>query len=242
LVQPKVFARANRIYRRAEQIITLLDLPNKWEVEIAAMLAQIGCITTPLDILKKLELAQDLSERERSQYVSGLLSGSRFVEKIPRLEVVAQIIASQGRAPKTLPAWQSIETVDRVTLGSHILGVAAQMETALARGLPVGAMLLELRSEGYTPALVKIAEMLAGAEGVKHVKSIRSDELSPGMTLESDIVGDNDLLLLAKGQWISPTLLECLRRHYEYSGKEEMVQVRISAGQREGSAVATTHR
>ena len=46
------------------------------------------------------------------------------------------------------------------------------------------------------------------------------------MTLDSDLVAENGLLLLSRGQYLSPIILQCLQRRYEYCGVEEMVSVK----------------
>jgi len=231
LVQPMAFRRSNRVSRVANQLLSALNPPDRWEFEIAAMLCYIGCITIPLEILNKVGKQIVLSSKERAVYESHPEAGRRLLEKIPRLELVAQIIARQAKAGGTIPAWTPIAEIDRLTLGSNILKLAIELEDGLSRGLAKDVLLLELRSNGHHPALLKAVEDMEFAESVKDCRTIPSHGLARGMILDADVIGENGLLLMARGQWLSATLIEYLQRRLEYSGLEEQVRVRVPAEQ-----------
>lgn len=52
LANPRIFNRANKLIQMAKNIATKLRLDKIWEVEIATLLSQIGCIAIPSSILE----------------------------------------------------------------------------------------------------------------------------------------------------------------------------------------------
>jgi response regulator RpfG family c-di-GMP phosphodiesterase len=225
LLHPIAFSRSNRVYRVAAQILPSIKVESKWEFEIAAMLSHIGCITVPIQILEKVSKRTKLSENELSVYQAHAETGRRLLEKIPRLELVAQIIASQGQQVAPIPAWQDLEKVDRLVLGAALLRLAVEVEECASRGLPKPDLLSELRSRRHHPALLKGLEEMPLAESAS--QSISSRDLTCGMILGADVLGEGGLLLMAKGQFLSATLIEYLQRRFEYSGVEEIVQIKV---------------
>ena len=225
LVHPVAFSRSNRIYHIVKQILASIDIAGKWEFEIAAMLSHIGCITVPFEILDKVCNGKDLSKEEHAIYWSHPETGRLLLEKIPRLELVAQIIANQAQPLKPIAAWQQIETADPLTLGSHLLKLALEVEEATSKRLNKAALMLRLRSNPHHPALLKAVEGIDSAESKSML--LPSSELTCGMILDSHIIGENGLLLMAKGQFLSATLIQYLRRRFEYSGVEEPIRVMV---------------
>ena len=51
------------------------------------------------------------------------------------------------------------------------------------------------------------------------------------MVLDADVNGETCILLIAKEQRLSDTLIESLQRRLEYAGSEQMVRVRLPADQ-----------
>jgi response regulator RpfG family c-di-GMP phosphodiesterase len=231
LVQPVAFSRANAVYRLAKELIAAVNPPNAWEFEIAAMLCHLGCITIPLDILSKVSRGQNLSDKESAIYQSHPEAGGRLLANVPRLELVAEIIAHQAKPSGTMPAWMELDDFDRLTIGSHLLKLAVEIEAGISRGLTKAAVLLELSGNGCHPALLKAAEEIEFCSVARNCRTIPSHRLASGMILDADVNGETGILLVAKGQRLSDTLIEYLQRRLEYAGSEQMVRVRVPAEQ-----------
>jgi len=231
VLHPAIFSRSDRIARIAKTILRNLKVSNKWEFEIAAMLSQIGCITIPAEIMAKVWKGHAMSEQELAVYLTHPVVGSKMLEKIPRLELVAQIVATQAQVTAPLPAWQDLEKVDRAALGSHLLKLAIDVEHCTSRELGKPAIFLELRAKNHHPELLKALE--EALDEIGYGESIPADvpstELQSGMILDADLVGENGLLLMAKGQFLSDTMVQYLQRRLQYSGNEEVIKVRRPA-------------
>lgn len=126
------------------------------------MLCHIGCITIPLEILSKVGKGQRLSEKEGAISQSHPEAGGRLLAKVPRLELVSQMIA---------PSMQ-LDEFDRLTLGSHLLKLAVEIEDGIFRGLPKQAVLLELHANGCHPALLRAAEQIEFTASAKNCRTI----------------------------------------------------------------------
>jgi response regulator RpfG family c-di-GMP phosphodiesterase len=64
LVKPEAFARASRITQWVMQIVRELGVEQTWEFEAAAMLSQIGYVTLPDQVIKKVCRGQELTSEE----------------------------------------------------------------------------------------------------------------------------------------------------------------------------------
>lgn len=82
----RAFSTGNRIRTIALAIAKSLKINNMWQVEIAAMLSQLGCVLTGNDILTKIYADQPLSDAECEIYQSHPQVGATMINKIPRLE------------------------------------------------------------------------------------------------------------------------------------------------------------
>src|SRR5262245_61160663 len=54
LTNPLAFGRATRIKAHVSELATKLGLKERWQVEVASMLSQLGCITLPTETVEKL--------------------------------------------------------------------------------------------------------------------------------------------------------------------------------------------
>src|SRR5258708_2822402 len=54
LTQPAAFGRAHRIRQTAKLLAQRAQMANAWEVEMAAMLSHIGCISVPQATLQRV--------------------------------------------------------------------------------------------------------------------------------------------------------------------------------------------
>lgn len=93
-VSPTAFGKASRVRQIARQLCRELGLKS-WQIEVAAMLSQIGCVGIPEQILAKAYDREELTPAERKMFEAYPLAGRQLIAGIPRLEEVAEIIAYQ---------------------------------------------------------------------------------------------------------------------------------------------------
>ena len=96
MVNPVAFSRATRIKQLVQEVAVSMGIKNLWEIEIAAMLSQVGCVTVPEKILNKIANCEPLSSDELNLYYQHPQIAYNLIARIPRMKYVAEIIAHQN--------------------------------------------------------------------------------------------------------------------------------------------------
>lgn len=228
IVNPIAFSHSARARSLATKIAKRLKLDNLWEVEIAAMLSQIGCVTIPTAILKKKYSGQQLTVEEEAMYLEHPLSGRNLLKSIPRLEKVAEGIAYQERqydgdgVPKDRIKGEQIPVLGRilkVVLDYDLLKLNGNSDLEAFN-------IMKARSQWYDPVILKALEEECFDENrVLEVKEIRIEELLIGMTIAEDILSKNGVLLVPGGQEISEALKQRLLNYRRFSGIKEPIKI-----------------
>jgi len=91
LVNPAAFGRASRVQRLVRRLAAELKVELSWELDVAAMLSQIGCVTLPPETIDRLYRGQKLSPEEREMCEAHPAIGHDLVANIPRLEAVSNV-------------------------------------------------------------------------------------------------------------------------------------------------------
>ncbi len=212
LVNPVAFGRASRVRRVVCDLAAALEADDSWQIEIAAMLSQIGCVTLPPDTIEKVYHGVDLSEDQAKMFESHPAVGRDLVANIPRLERVAEIIACQENRFDDSTALPDGRTGKNIPLGSRILKVALDFDTFESQGLPKPAAFahLQARSSWYDPDVLLALQGVIGVEDPFGVCEVAVRDLTTDMILDEDVRTDSGLLLVAKGQEVGPALRQRL--------------------------------
>ena len=90
-----IFGRATRLKQHAAELVAGLGVPFSWQLEVAVMLSQIGCIVLSAENNEKLYYGKPLTpvETESTQCVPKI--ALQLLESIPRLELVCAILDAQ---------------------------------------------------------------------------------------------------------------------------------------------------
>lgn len=242
LANPVAFGRASRVKDYAQQIAEKLKLKNRWQMDLAAMLSQIGCITIPPDTLEKRYRGEVLSPEESSMFQSHPGIGSNLICSIPRLDVVAEIIALQDRRFDGSDAQEKQNTGRDIPLEARALKAVLDFDTLLASGATKGQALLSMRKRTgwYDPQVLGALSELSVIEQTTIRRSLQVRELLPHMILAEDLKSKNGLLLASKGQPVTPSLKERLKNFVLRGdvGGEIAVLIRSAEPARMGAAEA----
>ncbi|HWP98544.1 MAG TPA: HD domain-containing phosphohydrolase [Syntrophomonadaceae bacterium] len=189
-VAPRAFSRSERIRHLARRLGQRLQVDHLWEIELASLLSQIGFVTIPASIQNKYFHGDSLNEDEREIFLSHPQTACRLLQKIPRLEEIAEGIYYQsknyggGGFPPGLKKGKDIPVIGRV------LRVVSEFDKLISQGIPMAKALETMRShrEAFDPALLAALEAeLIGAEEGYTVRWMRLEEMMPGMILADDI-------------------------------------------------------
>ena len=234
LVNATAFSRATRVKRLARDIAQRLRCPNAWEVEIAAMLSQIGCITVPEETLQKIVKGEPLTGKELRIYQQHPQVGRDLIARIPRLETVANIIGHQNRRiSDDTGASARTDQTDAATIGARILKVVLDFDKLLeARNLP-HTIYHELASRvGWYDPVVLNALFEVIEDGIDEYASVIVPlaALEPGMLLDEPLTTTRGAFLLSAGHEITFSLILRLQNFFAAGLINEEIHVRVHIG------------
>ena len=159
-VQPLAMGRTSRIAQCVRQLARELKVSELWEIEIAAMLSQIGCISLNTEVLQKYYAGDKLTKTELAHFFSHALIGCGLIRRIPRLHSVARIIEAQHGSFGGVSDSSAEEYM--IALGAQILRVAVDYDRWLGMGsAPADALAAIRRNESqYNPEVLAALERL----------------------------------------------------------------------------------
>jgi len=208
MTNPEAFGRATRIKRQVRELAEAVGMDNCWQVEVAALLSQIGCLSLPDETARKFYNGQELTADENRMVAQIPSITQRILAHIPRLESVCEILAKQN------------EPLDKVTgspataLGAKILRIVTDFDHLESRGLSVQMALdtLQGRTGRYDPQVLQTFSQLKGAPKVRWiVKDVPISSVRLGMVFAEDVHIRVGTLLVARGYEVTESFLEKMR-------------------------------
>ena len=218
MTSPRAFGRAQRLRRAARRLAEAVAHPAPWQVELAAMLSQLGAVTLPPDLLDRADAGADLREDEQRMLAGLPEVTARLLGNIPRLEPCARMILLAGATP--LPAGD-----DSIGRGARVLRLMADYERLIAGGSSAAAALAELRQQGHPVAAIEALSALDADPAARRLVAVTVRELRPGMVLDEDVRARNGVLLVARGQELTSALIERALNFHRLLGLNEPIRV-----------------
>lgn len=209
LSHPLAFGRATRVQSEAMQLAKRLDMGQPWELNVAAILMELGSITLPEAVLEKLHHGQALEAVEQSQWERAQAGTQAVLAKIPRLESVRAVItlALTDAWPRdVLPEPERREDIQRM---GRALRAARQFDVLTAQGMTPKLAVETLASRAMLPAVVieALTEMHC-ADGVRGtLRELPPHALRVGMVLADDLRMSTGAMLVPRGFTVSDSLL-----------------------------------
>lgn len=227
LANPVAFSSGLRLKRLVSDLAAELKLPGPWQYEVAALLAGIGCITVPGEILNKYYAGQPLTEAEMEMYRNHPLVGAGLLEKIPRLETVAAIIAHQFSDYRQLHDNPDID--EDISRAAQVLRIAVEYDAMVHRDVKKKDILAHFTADGeaYDQTIVGILSRLRTVDNRERILSLYVCDMSVGMLVEQDILGAKGALIARKGQVVSWSLLQGLSNFARQGGVRQPILVRV---------------
>ena len=208
LVNPLAFGRASRMKQLVTQLAATLALPPSWELEVAAMLSQLGMITLPPETLAKVYHGAAMTDAERAMVDRVPALTQRLLSAIPRLETVCAIIAGHFRQTSQVTAGG----VAGPDLYADLLRAAADFDVLDMQGnsgpLIVGAM--RSRAGRCAPAVLDALGRLQDIRGQQNVRELDVSLLQVGMIFAENVYVTTGMLLAGRGYPVTAGFVERL--------------------------------
>ncbi len=236
-LNPTIFGKAMRSKMWCDKVAKQIGCKHPWELGLAALLAPIGYVSLPPEILGRLAKDKPLQPLERDVVQRTPDVARTLISNIPRLEQVAQIVYLQNRNfdgtgfPSEGPEGKDIP------LGARVLRIFNDLGKIVDKDMVVKQHFAELRqkSHRYDPELLgKLENCLAeedpsydkavfpkGTEHDIHLKHLRIGDF-----LMTDIETLDGHVLLTHGHYVSEIQLQRLRVFQQLHQFHEPIRVK----------------
>jgi CheY-like chemotaxis protein len=206
LTSPLAFGRATRMRTRVAAMCQRLDLDESWQIEVAAMLSDLGAVMLPEETVKKYYAGAPLAEHERNTVAAMGRVGRHMIEDIPRLEPVLALLEEVENA--TLAG-----TTGKVSnLGAEILLLARDCDMLESIGVPLHHAIdqLQHRRDRYSD---RALDALANASVAENIEQITLTEVLEGMKFARDVMAEDGLLIAPRGYEVNESFLARARAY-----------------------------
>jgi response regulator RpfG family c-di-GMP phosphodiesterase len=213
LAQPVAFARSQRIARTAKELAEALQIQDVWEIEVAAMLGALGCVSLPTSVQEKLDSGRPLDADEAAMQARVPHLSRDLVSSIPRLEGVGAAIGWQRARFDGVGNGPGVPSGEELPLATRVLKVAVDFERGRAERPSVQDTIAVLHSDtgSYDPAVLDALTRVHSSDNPVEVpRNVRLDELRPGMVIFDDIRTSTGMLLVGRGGVVTAPLVERL--------------------------------
>jgi response regulator RpfG family c-di-GMP phosphodiesterase len=214
LVSPTSFGRATRIKQLVSDLAERLAIRERWQVEVAAMLSQLGCITLPAETAESVYYGRPLSADEQKLVDRLPALTEELLGNIPRLEAVREILKTYPKPYRSDDSVQSDPRKRIVAQGAQLLKVAVDfdaLESSEVASSSLAVDTLRGRVSQYAPEVLQALVAVRGGEQASEVRELPASELRSGMILAQDVKLPNGVLLVARGYVVNERFLERLR-------------------------------
>lgn len=245
VVNPLAFSKAEKYRSIAKKIAERMQIQDTWEIELTAMLSQIGCVTVPEEILNKKLHNQVLSSTEEEIFASHPHVGEKLLMNIPRLEGIAAAIASQFASVNK-------NNMPDSSLAAGIIMMLNDFDELSQSGNNISQALSTMQNQrNYDPAIMSALqkEILAAwdinlaeydfqdsiapsrskpSQNVSiHILNV--DELMVGMILDENIIDKNGRVLITHPNIITDVLILRLQNFARLGLIRNTIRVKLSA-------------
>ena len=207
LVSPAVIGRAQRLKRRVSELAVELQIDERWQVEVAALLSYLGHVSMPESLIRQLARGEELDDRDAARLRSATRAAIRVIAHVPRLEPVNAILTALSE-PEAQNGSQGAATADVTHV--KILRLALETERLEAQGLGTQAILESLEASGdFSPQLLDGLRATQNAhQAVFDRAEVPVAALEIGMVLDEDIKTARDVLIAPRGCEVTLSFIE----------------------------------
>jgi len=229
LSNPLAFGSATRIKQYASNLARHLGIGDWWQIEVAAMLSQLGSITLPESTAEKYYYGQELGNDEIKMIQRLPRVTHDLLGNIPRLETVCEILANQFRD------CENSTGEDDVIYKSHVLKIAVDFDYLVNTGSTEQDAIDSMhgRKSCYDCDILEAFAYLRGITNEREtIREIQLWSIDLGMQLADDVTLDNGVVLATRGYEVTRGLIERIHNlhHRISSNKVRVVMSRYESG------------
>ncbi len=201
LTNPEVFGRTARYKNRVGELAAALDAEDAWQLESAAMLSHIGCMTVPADLVSRKLRGERLEDDDLAEYATHAAVGADLLSAIPRLEGVAEAVRYQEKGYDGSGYPRDGVQGDKIPLGARLLRIVADFEAIddEESNPRVSLGKLKQNAQCYDPDVLTAFESIVVGATDRATETVGIHQLTDSMILAQDVYTSDNILLITKG-------------------------------------------
>ncbi len=207
-------------------------LRGRWDIEVAALLSQIGAISLPPNLTDHHLSGIDEQHEDSISQHKIIETGSDLVGRIPYLGTVSKIIHYQDKRFDGKGFPNDSVAGEKIPLGARVLKILhdfRKYDKECKNRYRVQARMRAVPGM-YDPALLEailpICPLPYGVDTETHRHlQVRADELRLGHKLLSDVKTADNVVVVGAGNRLSPGFLARIRHLAESTGIQEPISV-----------------
>lgn len=215
LANPEVFGRTTRYKSHISKLASELGLDNVWQLESAAMLSQLGCVSLPGELVRRKSQGEPLTDDEMAEFAAHAGAGADLLKTIPRMDEVAQAIRYQEKSFDGTGYPEDAIKGEEIPLGARLLKIVSDFDSLESSRSDATEAIHKMRQNAsrYDPALFTAFEKTVAQASEMTAKTVEISQLTDSMVIAEDVVTSEQVLLIAKGQ---ETTLSARRHLQQY--------------------------
>jgi response regulator RpfG family c-di-GMP phosphodiesterase len=225
---PSAFLRAARLRAFMEGMVEELGVgQDRWQLNLAATLSQIGLVALPAEEMNKYSTGQGVSIKFLSLFKSQAEIGGRALAQVPRLETVSAIIENQlNPLPKKSEYPDEIAERDTYTLGRQLLRIITDFDHNLLGEKSSAALQNMAQNSQYDPFLVEtLGVVIQKMEWIPCALSTKN--LASGMVVDEDICFPGDSGKISTGTLLNQTKLDQITALFDRNNQYRLFRVKV---------------
>lgn len=219
LTNPEALGRTKRVRTLVEGVMRLLPVSDIWELRLAAMLGQIGCVAVPDELMHRKTGGERLTAQEEDIYCRHATLARDLLARIPRLERVAEWVGVQEE--RTVFTYES----GPLPAGLVFAAVMAFIAESERGGEPWAAASRLASSRRFPARLTDVLVEASASTGGGIPHPVSAADMKVGMELCQDVYTKTGMRLVKKGEVLSEMLAARLENFAESVGVEEPITV-----------------
>ncbi|TWT97998.1 Hydrogenase transcriptional regulatory protein hupR1 [Botrimarina colliarenosi] len=208
-LQPHLVGRCGKTEQVLDELRLACGLPSRWEYKVAAKVMLLG-FAMQFDRRSGMNVSATQATIELNRACT---TAARIVQRIPRLDSVAEIIRCVPTTDGVLADPSSSDPLDMVMNGAALLRVAHMVEALSDSGVECDEAMTWIvqAAPDISPMLAEAARNLYPKEVEAEGIPFDPDDLKPGLILFDDLTGADGATLLRSGRKLSQTHIDKLR-------------------------------
>jgi response regulator RpfG family c-di-GMP phosphodiesterase len=237
MLSPGIFSQASRLRNLAHDLAVGLHLEDQaWEIELAALLSQIGAVTIPRDTLQRWQNGELLTESETKMIGSIPRIGKLLIKNIPRLENIAESVGYQN-CNYSGPTAFDAPTAESIPLMARILKVIIDFDRLIEKSYnpSIAFQTMLIHQSEYDPNILAAFRLKIPSvdsqyshkisDARKGEKEISIEAIRLGMVLSRDVIDQNGILIVSKDTVITDVLMYKLINYFHSHAISEPIYI-----------------